>query len=159
MTYTGQTPPSGPLDPRIVPFFEKFYEVSDTPSEHEAYANSFVPDADFVMGSRATKGYDNILELRKSLWTGPIQRRKHHVDKIYPFGDKEVMLYGSVDYGLKNGKELTVQWAARAVFEDYEEKLRYRLYQVYVVSLSSLRGGCWRRNGEVEELSYCSCPD
>ena len=136
MTYTGQTPSSSsPLDPRIVPFFEKFYEVSDTPSEHEAYATSFIPDADFIMGTRTTKGYDGILELRKGLWSGPIQKRKHKVEKIFPFGgEKEVMLYGSVDYGLKNGKELTVQWAGRAVLVEHEGGLRFKVYQVYLDS-------------------------
>jgi len=138
MTYTGQTPPSSSPDPRIVPFFEKFYEVSDTPSEHEAYANSFLPDAEFVMGTKVTNGYDGILEIRKGLWSGPIKSRKHKLEKIFPFGSgqdaKEVMLYGSVDYGLKNGKELTVQWAGRAVLAEYEGGLRFKLYQVYLDS-------------------------
>jgi hypothetical protein len=140
MTYTGQTASSANVDPRIVSFFEKFYEVSDSPSEHEAYANSFVPDADFVMGTKVTKGYDGILELRKGLWTGPVQSRKHHVDKIFPFGSggedgRDVMLCGSVDYVLKNGNNVTVQWAGRAVFAEYEGGLRFKLYQVYLVSV------------------------
>jgi len=137
-TYTGAVPSSSTLDPRIVPFFEHFYDVSDTPSAHEAYVNSFLPTAHFVMGTRSTSGHDGILDLRKGLWSGPIQRRKHTLEKIFPFGAsddvKEVMLYGSVDYGLKNGKELTVQWAARAVLADYEGDLRFKFYQVYLDS-------------------------
>ncbi|KAJ9602100.1 hypothetical protein H2200_013460 [Cladophialophora chaetospira] len=137
-TYTGAVPSSSTLDPRIVPFFEKFYEVSDTPSAHDAYVDSFLPNADFVMGSKSTSGRDGILELRKGLWSGPIQRRKHTLEKIFPFGAgedaKEVMLYGNVDYGLKNGKELNVHWAARAVLAEHEGGLRFKLYQVYLVS-------------------------
>ena len=138
MTYTGQTPPSTKLDPRVVPFFEKFFEVSDTPSAHDSYVHSFFPDADFVMGTKATKGFDGILEIRKGLWSGPVQRRKHKLEKIFPFGEggkeQECMLYGSVDYGLKNGKEVTVQWAGRAVLGEYDGGLRFKMYQVYLVS-------------------------
>lgn len=138
-TYTGSTPPSVSLDPRIVPFFERFYTVSDSPTAHTEYADSFVPDADFVMGIKTTSGYDGILELRKGLWTGPIVRRKHHLYKIFPFGPDslEVMVYGKVEYGLKNGKEIEVQWAGRAVLEDYQGGLRFRHYQVYLVSLGA----------------------
>ncbi|OAP54510.1 hypothetical protein AYL99_10958 [Fonsecaea erecta] len=139
MTYTGQVPPSlaNKIDPRIAPFFERFYDVSDNPTAHAEYADSFLPDADFVMGSKAVKGHDQVLELRKGLWTGPIQTRKHKLEKIFPFGESslECMLYGSVDYGLKNGKQLTVEWAARAVLAEYEGKeLRFKKYQVYLDS-------------------------
>ncbi|EXJ59269.1 hypothetical protein A1O7_06701 [Cladophialophora yegresii CBS 114405] len=135
-TYTGAVPPGVTLDPRIVPFFEKFYQVSDTPSAHDAYVASFLPDADFVMGTKSTRGSEGILELRRGLWSGPIQRRKHTLEKIFPFGSsREVMLYGSVEYGLKNGREVVVQWAGRAVLgEDEEGGLRFRFYQVYLDS-------------------------
>jgi len=136
-TYTGATPPSLPLDPRIIPFFENFYLVSDTPTAHEAYATSFLHSADFTMGTKSTQGYDGILEVRKSLWTGPVVSRKHTLEKIFPFGANslEVMLYGSVAYGLRNGKNVTVQWAGRAVLEeDGNKELKFRMYQVYVDS-------------------------
>lgn len=138
-TYTGSTPPSVSLDPRIVPFFERFYAVSDSPTAHTEYVDSFIPDADFVMGSKTTRGYDGILDLRKSLWSGPIVRRKHHLYKIFPFGPDslEVMVYGKVEYGLKNGKEIEVQWAGRAVLEEYQGGLRFRHYQVYLVRLGT----------------------
>jgi hypothetical protein len=45
------------------------------------------------------------------------------------------MLYGEVEYGLKNGKEVTVEWAGRAVLvEDKDEKGTWRMkfYQVYL---------------------------
>jgi hypothetical protein len=154
-TYTGAVASSANLDPRIVPFFENFYKVSDTPEAHDAYVASFLPDADFVMGTKATRGAEGIRALREGLWTGPVQRRKHTLLKIFPFGSageeaREVMLYGSVEYGLKNGKELTVQWAARAVLAEYDGGLRFKFYQVYLVSVSprgssrSLRAGCWK---------------
>jgi hypothetical protein len=136
--YTGATPSDLNVDPRIVSFFEKFYAVSDDPEAHEEYAQSFVPDADFTMGAKKTQGYKGILELRHGLWTGPVKTRKHTLHKIFPFGagSNELMLYGDVGYGLKNGKEVTCEWAARAVMAEYEGGLRFKLYQVYVVSFS-----------------------
>ncbi|KIW99714.1 uncharacterized protein Z518_11127 [Rhinocladiella mackenziei CBS 650.93] len=135
-TYRGQTPSSPPVDPRIVSFFEKFYEVSDNPTAHEEYAQSFTPDADFVMGLKRATGYNDILTIRHGLWSGPVKTRKHTLVKIFPFGkdSNEVMLYGSVDYGLKNGKDVTVEWAGRAVLVEYQGDLRMSFYQVYLVS-------------------------
>lgn len=134
-SYTGQTPASLSVDPRIVAFFETFYRLSDDPSAHEEYAQSFAPDADFTMGSKRVGGYADILALRHGLWSGPVKTRKHTLEKIFPFGQDshEVMLYGSVVYGLKNGKSLTVEWAARALLVEYRGELRFGQYQVYLV--------------------------
>jgi len=149
--YKGATPSDLNVDPRIVPFFERFYAVSDDPNAHEEYAQSFVPDADFTMGAKKTAGYKGILELRHGLWSGPIKTRKHTLHKIFPFGatsegSKELMLYGNVDYGLKNGKAVTCEWAARAVMAEYEGGLRFKLYQVYVVSFCN-SSTTWRAYG------------
>lgn len=65
--------------------------------------------------------------------------RKHTVKNIYAFGKegddaKDIMLNGSVDYALHNGKDVTVEWAARAVFVTVQGKLRMKFYQVYLDS-------------------------
>ncbi len=134
-TYKGQTPSDLAVDSRIVAFFERFYAVSDDPAAHEEYAQSFTPDADFAMGSKKVAGYADILALRHGLWSGPVRTRKHTLEKIFPFGrdSNELMLYGSVFYELKNGKDITVDWAARAVMTEYQGALRFKLYQVYLV--------------------------
>lgn len=138
MAYKGATPSSTSLavDPRIVAFYERFYAVSDDPSLHEEYARSLTPTADIIMGTRAAKGYDEILALRKAIWAGPIISRKHVLEKIFPFSENEVMVYGNVTYGLRNGKEVKVDWAGRTVFEDAggEDGLKMRFYQVYLDS-------------------------
>lgn len=140
-TYVGETP-SLTIDPRIPKFFETFYATSDNPSDeaHQDYVNSFTKNAKFVMGSRTAEGTDQIQELRKGMWSGPIQKRKHTLKKIFPFGDNsnEVMLYGTVDYVLKNGKSLTVDWAGRALMMEEKGKLKMGLYQVYLVSVANL---------------------
>lgn len=160
-TYVGETP-SLTIDPRIPKFFEAFYATSDNPAEsaHEEYANSLTKDATMVMGSKKVQGHDAILELRKGLWTGPVQKRKHHLKKIYPFGDNsnEMMIYGTVDYGLKNGKDVSVDWAGRALFSDEGGKLKMAMYQVYLVSR-----GCVKGEGVLTRVvglsSRCECAE
>jgi len=64
--------------------------------------------------------------------------RKHHLHRIYPFGADsnplDCMLHGNVDYSLKNGKSLTVDWAAHAQFVEADGKLKMKFYQVYLDS-------------------------
>lgn len=137
-TYKGATPSNPQLDPRVVDFYENFYRVSDDPSDqaHLEYADSLTKDGTLSMGTKKATGYDNVLELRKGLWSGPIKTRKHTLKQIFPFGDnsKNVMLHGSVDYGLKNGKAVTVEWAARAELVEEGGKLKMKEYQVYLDS-------------------------
>jgi hypothetical protein len=63
-----------------------------------------------------------------------VAKRKHSIEKIFPFGDNsnEVMLYGTVDYVLKNQKEVMVEWAARAVLTEEKGKWKMHFYQVYM---------------------------
>ena len=139
-TYKATFPPSIKLDTRIPAFFERFYAVSDTNSEecHTQYANSLTKEGTLIMGIKEVQGYDSILEFRKGLWTGPVKTRLHTLDRIYPFGDNsnEVMLYGHVDYSLKNGKDITVNWAGRANMVEEGGDLKMKFYQVYLVSLT-----------------------
>lgn len=65
-----------------------------------------------------------------------VSSRKHTPTKIFPFGKEadEVMLFGTVDYVLKEGGEVTVDWAARAHLVQEEGKVKMGFYQVYLVS-------------------------
>lgn len=65
-----------------------------------------------------------------------IVRRKHTALKVFPFGPdaNEVMLYGTVQYGLKDGREATVDWAARAHLVKKDGAVMMDFYQVYLVS-------------------------
>lgn len=40
------------------------------------------------------------------------------------------MLFGTVDYELKNGKKLSSDWAGRMVFDEAGEKMKF--YQVWL---------------------------
>ena len=74
-----------------------------------------------------------------------VSTRSHHPLKIFPFDspataghpEQEVMIYGTVEYGLKAGGSDRKEWAARAVLASLETggEWRMRWYQVYLVSL------------------------
>lgn len=58
-SYISPVLPTGvSVDPRAVEFFDTFYKTSDTPTAHEQYAKSFLPDATLIMASKKVAGYD-----------------------------------------------------------------------------------------------------
>ena len=65
-----------------------------------------------------------------------VASRKHKPTKIFPFGPNadEVMLFGTVDYVLKEGGESSVDWAARAHLVEEGGRVKMDFYQVYLVS-------------------------
>ncbi|KAF2125936.1 hypothetical protein P153DRAFT_348185 [Dothidotthia symphoricarpi CBS 119687] len=130
--YTSQYPPL-PFDPAYKQFFESFYAASDDPTAHDAYVENFTHDATLIMASKTAKGGEEILAVRKSLWE-KVASRKHDAVKIFPFGpdSDEVMLYGTVTYGLKSGGESGLDWAARACLVKEGGRVRMRYYQVYL---------------------------
>jgi len=76
-----------------------------------------------------------ILAIRKGLWE-KVSNRAHFPEKVYPFGanSDEIMLYGTVNYELKDGRKATVDWAARAHMIKEEGQVKMDFYQVYLVS-------------------------
>lgn len=75
-----------------------------------------------------------ILQIRIGMWE-KVAKRSHKPAKIFPFGagSDEVMLFGTVDYELKDGKKASVDWAARAHFAQEDGALKMDFYQVYLV--------------------------
>lgn len=69
-----------------------------------------------------------------------VSSRHHKPLKIFPYGSNadEVMLYGTVDYGLKDGKSAAVEWAGHAHLVKDGGVVKMDFYQVYLVSLYSL---------------------
>lgn len=70
-----------------------------------------------------------------------VASRKHKPLKVFPFGPNanEVMLYGTVGYGLKNGKSSEIDWAARAHLVEDGGSMKMDFYQVYLVRLFALK--------------------
>ena len=64
-----------------------------------------------------------------------VAKRSHKPVRIFPFGagSDEVMLFGTVEYELKDGKKASVDWAARAHFAQEDGELKMDFYQVYLV--------------------------
>lgn len=65
-----------------------------------------------------------------------VSSRAHAPLKIFPYGPNadQVMLHGTVRYGLKAGGEAGVDWAAYAKLVKGEDgKVRMGFYQVYLV--------------------------
>jgi hypothetical protein len=89
-----------------------------------------------------------ILALRKGLWE-KVASRVHNPIKIFPYGpdSNEVMLHGTVKYGLKAGGEAGVDWAAYARLVKEEGKVKMEFYQVYLVSCHSQIKRCIYANG------------
>ena len=57
--YTASVPSDGTVKPEITKFFEKFYEISDTPDGHEKYADMFTQDGTLIMASNKVQGRDS----------------------------------------------------------------------------------------------------
>ena len=136
--YSGDLPDDLAIDPRLKSFYEIFYNVADNSSAHEAFAEAFfTEDATFILGSKEAQGRDQICDLRRSMWSGPVRSRQHTLLKIFPFGNRsnEIMVYGTCVYKLWNGRAVPVDWAARAFLEDEGSNLKMSYYQVYVDSM------------------------
>ncbi|KAK5726997.1 hypothetical protein LTR15_002888 [Elasticomyces elasticus] len=133
--YSAEVPKNDLVKPEIKSYYENFYAVSDTPDAHEKYASLFTKDARLIMASKGVSGRDEILEMRKGMWE-KVAKRSHKPEKIFSFGagKDEVMLFGTVDYELKDGKKTTVEWSARAVFAEEDGDLKMSFYQVYLSS-------------------------
>jgi hypothetical protein len=185
--YTASVPSGDLVKPEIVAFYEKFYEISDTASAHEQYADSFTKDGKLIMASNETTGREGtlvllarsvrspmslrnrtcIVKMRHGMWE-KVSKRSHKPAKIFTFGKDsgEVMLYGTVDYILKDGKSATdIEWAARAHLVKEDGRLRMDFYQVYLVSTSMAltyvcferwtdRGKGYRRDGCESQIEF-----
>jgi len=132
-SYISEYPQSTQVDPGIKTFLEDLYRISDDPDAHEKYAHLFTKDATLIMGSKKAVGREEILSFRKGLWT-TVQSRLHTPIKVFPFGanSTELMIYGTVVWGLKDGRKAEIDWAGRVNMtkEDGEWKLSF--YQVYL---------------------------
>jgi len=131
-SYASQYPPSLQVAPGIKTFFEDFFRTSDAPDDHEKYVDFFTDDAVFLMGTKKVSGRAEILEFRKSMWE-KVATRLHSPIKVFPFGEgaKELMLYGTVVYGLKDGRGCVMDFAAKAEMVEVGGEWKMGFYQVY----------------------------
>ncbi|CAK1355341.1 hypothetical protein CB0940_00929 [Cercospora beticola] len=131
--YSASVPADGTVKPEIRSFFENFYAISDTPDGHERYADQFTNDGVLIMASNKVQGRDSIIKMRHGMWE-KVAKRSHKPAQLYAFGSgsDDIMLYGTVDYTLKDGRGTTVDWSARAHFSQVGGELKMDFYQVYL---------------------------
>ena len=62
-----------------------------------------------------------------------VASRKHVAEKIFSFGSgsDEVMLHGTVEYGMKDGTKSSRDWAARARMQKKDGQVKMSYYQGY----------------------------
>ncbi|GAA5911616.1 hypothetical protein JCM8208_005692 [Rhodotorula glutinis] len=129
-SYPFSHPPSVPavqLD-----FLQRFYHASDRPDAIDEYLSFLSPNVDFVMGLNAVNGHDAVRQIRQNMWGGVVER-SHRPRAVFSAGDaRELMLHGTVSYGLRDGSRVdNVGWAALVVFAEGDE-LKMRRYQVWL---------------------------
>lgn len=137
MTSYASEYPDVPFDPAYKQFFEDFYATSDNPDSHERYVDFFTSNATVILASKQVKGHAEILELRKGMWE-KVESRLHRPLKIFPYGPNanEVMIHGTVRYGLKVGGNSSVDWAAYARLKEVDGVVKMDFYQVYLDTAS-----------------------
>ncbi|PNY28683.1 Uncharacterized protein TCAP_01392 [Tolypocladium capitatum] len=132
-------------DPEVRAFITNFYHISDRPDANELWISSFTKDAHVTLGNDNARGEQEIRELRARMWT-TVQERRHTVAKVFPgrFRDPdaggppecEVMLFGEVNLGTRDGKEAAVPWAAHAVLtrevEGERGEWKFARYRVWL---------------------------
>lgn len=134
------------IPPSIVTLLEAFYKASDavpsssslSDSTHQAYTDFFVDRPTFLMGPTTANDKNGIREWRQGGWKG-ITSRRHVVENVYPAGQlrddddqAELMLYGTVDYGVSDGGNGRAEWAGRMVLKKQDKEWRISYYQVYI---------------------------
>lgn len=123
-------------------FIKAFYAASDVgPSGHEAYVSHFTPDTTLIMGPTEFKSHSGVMQFRQAGWE-KVSTRKHVYKGVFPSSEKpdsEVMLYGTVDYGMKDGSSKEgVEWAALMNLTKVDGEYKLQRYQVWIVSFFPL---------------------
>ncbi len=141
---------SSSLAASLQAFLDAFYRASDArPADpldqddatHKAYASFFAgPKFDFLMLTTTAHDEAGVKAWRAEGWKG-VQTREHKISDVITRGELrdedskgELMLYGTVDYGLENGTSGHAEWAGRMELVKVDAQWKMRFYQVWVVS-------------------------
>ncbi|KII96180.1 hypothetical protein PLICRDRAFT_694220 [Plicaturopsis crispa FD-325 SS-3] len=117
-------------------FLASFYAVSDKsgPAAHAEYTSHFLPSATLIMGPKIFPGHGGVHTFREGAWEH-VERRRHVIQGVFAGSEGEVMLYGTVDYGMKDGTQVEgVQWAGRMVLSPTDRGPKISFYQVYITA-------------------------
>lgn len=127
-----------PVSPQVQAFVDELYTRSDVgPAGHDAYVDLYLPDATLVMGPTTFKGHEGIKQFRVAGWE-KVAKRVHVCKGVFPSAtdpEGEVMTWGVLDYGFKDGtSKENIQFATRLQLgKDAQGALKIKFYQVYIV--------------------------
>jgi len=126
------------VSPAVSNFVTDLYRRSDVgPEGHDAYVDLYLPNATLIMGPATYEGHDGVMKFRVGGWE-KVATRKHVCQGIFvsPTNPDEVMTYGTVDYGFKDGTHKSgIEFAARLLLDQSGAEPKIKFYQVYIVSL------------------------
>lgn len=129
-----------PVSAAVSNFVSELYRASDVgPEGHDAYVDLYLPNATLVMGPATYEGHEGIKQFRVGGWE-KVASRKHICKGIFQGENPdEVMTYGTVDYGFKDGsKKEGIEWAARLLVDQSSGSPKIKFYQVFIVSCADL---------------------
>ncbi|KAI5449234.1 hypothetical protein NCC49_005213 [Naganishia albida] len=125
-------------------FLTAFYRASDTsphgnPSANALYADFFLDNCPLLMGDKTFNGREGYIQFREAGWA-KVESREHVVLDVFPKKEKagnedeELMLRGTVAYGMKDGSEGRAEWAGHMKLRYSKEEGGYKLafYQVWI---------------------------
>lgn len=125
------------VSPQVASFVKDLYARSDVgPEGHDAYVDLYLPDAVLVMDKTQFDGHAGVRKFREAGWD-KVATRHHVCSGIFPSPDNkdELMTYGTVDYGFKDGTQKKgIEFAARLVMDQSGAQPKIKFYQVYIVS-------------------------
>lgn len=137
--------PSTFTDEKVKEFVTAFFKASDTkppaPPSVDPYTTYFSSSPVLKMGSLPeSASIEDIAATRQKMWKG-VASRHHVVKKVFVNNEPgtkadEIILSGTVEYGLEDGKTNTVSWVSRMIFDEKEreenDNVVLKFYQVYL---------------------------
>lgn len=132
------------VSPQVASFVKDLYARSDVgPEGHDAYVDLYLPDAVLIMGTSQFDGHAGVRKFREAGWE-KVATRHHVCEGIFPNPDNkdEVMTYGTVDYGFKDGTQKKgIEFATRLIMDQSKGEPKIKFYQVFIVSFPGRCGG------------------
>jgi len=130
--------PLTPIPTETKALMDKFFNLmdDDIKSVGDKLADEiFFRNGTMIAPGGTAKGSEEIRKSRVDAWK-VVKKRRHEVVRVYSRDaeGKDVLLIGTAEMGLANGKEIKGDFTARMVFADDNGTEKLKLYQVWADS-------------------------